>query len=255
MTMYQQFSAMLAIFSALLCANQAKADAPAFDRPGISFSASVLPAGSFDWEQGLPDAQRDRSDGVLATTLSAGTTLRFGLNSTFELQLSGSLWNRLDLHAAQMSSHDTGAGDTRVSLKWAPVLASKTITLAVLGGVTFNTGAAAFRNDQPVYSLGVTIARDLGEQRSLAAYANVDHSGGANTWTLSSNFGFPLAGNFAGYVEAGRIFGNGTSSSLAGGGVTWLLHDRVQLDLYARCGLTPSSTDLQAGAGVSVFWP
>ena len=121
--------------------------------------------------------------------------------------------------------------------------------------MAFATGAADFSNGQSIYSLGVTLACDLGGQRSLAGYINVDHSGGANLWTLSSNFGFPISGNFAGYVEAGRSFGSGTSSSLAGGGVTWLLHDRVQLDLYARRGLTARSPDLQAGAGVSVFWP
>ena len=72
---------------------------------------------------------------------------------------------------------------------------------------------------------------------------------------MSSNFGFPIGENFAGYVEAGRVFGGGESSILAGAGVTWLLRDRVQLDLYGRRGLTARSPDLQAGAGVSVFWP
>jgi hypothetical protein len=240
---------------AMFFAPLARADAPAFDRPGISFSTSVLPAGSFDWEQGLPDMERDHGDGVWTTTQSAGTNFRFGLGNDLEMQLSSSLWNRLDQHDAVSSSRLTGVGDTKVSLKWAPSLASKDWSLAVLGGVSFDTGTAAFSNGQQVTSLGATVARDLGGNRSFAAYANVDHSGGADTWTLSTNYGFPLAGNFAGYVEAGRSFGTGTPASVAGGGVTWLFHDRLQLDVYARCGLTAESPDLQAGTGISLYWP
>ncbi len=240
---------------ALLGTPLARADAPAFDRPGISFSTSVLPVDSLDWEQGLPDLERDHGNGIWSTLQSAGTNVRIGLGNDLELQLSGSPWNRLDQHDAVSSQRLSGAGDTRISLKWAPSLTSKDWSLALLGSASFDTGTAAFSNGQQVYSLGVTVARDLGGDRSLAAYANVDHSGGADIWTLSANYGFPLGGNFAGYVEAGRSFGTGAPASVAGGGVTWLFRDRLQLDLYARCGLTPASPDLQAGAGVSLYWP
>jgi hypothetical protein len=240
---------------ATLATPMAHADAPAFDRPGISFSTTVLPIGSFDWEQGLPDLGRDHGDGIWSTLQSTGTNVRIGLGNDLELQLSGSPWNRLDQHDAISSLRVTGAGDSRASLKWAPTLASKDWSLALLGGVSFDTGAADFSNGQRVYSLGMTAARDLGRNRSVAIYANVDHSGGAESWTLSTNYGFPLGGNFAGYVEAGRSFGTGMPASVAGGGVTWLFRDRLQLDVYARCGLTVESPDLQAGTGVSVYWP
>lgn len=244
---------IVALPSMLLCANLAFADAPAFDRPGIAFATSVLPSGSFDWEQGLPDLQRDNANGVRSTSYSADTTLRLGLTSTLEAQLAGSLWNRIDLRAAGISTRDEGAGDTKLALKWAPKLSSKDVSFAVLGSITLVTGASAFTNGRPIVSLGATIARDLGAGRSLAMYANVDRSGGTATWTLSPNFGFPISGNLGGYVEAGHTFGGGTSSTVAGGGLTWLLHDRVQFDLYGLRGLTSQSPDLQAGFGISVF--
>jgi len=245
---------MLVFASLLPCMQLAHADAPAFDRPGIAFATSVLPAGSFDWEQGLPDLERDNTDGTRSTTYAADTTLRLGLTSTLEVQLAGSLWNRFDLRAAGVSTSGTGAGDTRLALKWAPALSSKNVTFAMLGSVTMDTGSAAFTNGQSIVSLGATVARDLGDGRSVAFYANVDRSGGANTWTLSPSFGFPISGNLGGYVEAGRTFGGGASSTVAGGGLTWLLRDRVQLDIYADGGLTHGSPDLLAGCGVSVFW-
>jgi hypothetical protein len=245
------------LVSGLLCMLvpvAARADAPAFDRPGIAFSPAVLPAGSFDWEQGLPDLQYDNTDGIRSTFYTADTTVRLGLTSTLEAQVAGSLWNRLDLRAAGMASQVAGAGDTRLALKWVPALSIKDLSLGVLGSLTMDTGSAAFTNGRPIYSLGAVLGRDLGAGRSMAAYANVDHSGGSNVWTLSSNLGFPIRGNVGGYVEAGRVFGGGISSTVAGGGLTWLLHERVQFDLYARRGLTSRSPDLQAGFGFSVFW-
>jgi hypothetical protein len=245
---------MLVLSAVLMCAHPAQADAPAFDRPGISFATSVLPPGSFDWEQGLPDLVRDSMDGVRSTTYTADTTLRLGLTSTLEIQLAGSLWNRIDLRAAGTLMRSEGAGDTKFALKWAPTLSGKDLALAVLGSVTVDTGSTAFTNGRPIVSLGATVTRDLGDGRSVAMYANVDRSGGVDTWTLSPNFSFPIKGNLGGYVEAGHVFGGGASSTVAGGGLTWLLHDCVQFDLYGLRGLTLRSPDVQAGFGISVFW-
>ena len=53
-----------AAITLLACMGVAQAETPAFDRPGIAFSVTTLPAGSLSWEQGLPDLSRDRSDGI-----------------------------------------------------------------------------------------------------------------------------------------------------------------------------------------------
>jgi hypothetical protein len=244
----------VSILLSVLLPVTALADAPAFDRPGINFAPSVLLPGSFDWEQGLPDLQRNTTDGVRTTAYTADTTVRFGLTSTLEFQIAGALWNRLDVSGGGMNQHSEGAGDTRLALKWAPALSAKDWSLGVLGSLTLDTGAAAFTNGRPILSLGAVLGRDLGSGRSFDAYANVDHSGGVNTWTVAGTFGFPISGNLDGFVEVGRAFGGGASTSVAGTGLTWLFHDRVQFDLYGRCGLTSRSPDLQAGFGISVFW-
>lgn len=243
-----------AIVASLVCLPTASADAPPFDRPGIGFASAVLPAGSFDWEQGLPDMQRDSSSGDHATTWTADTLFRFGLTSTLELQLSGSPWNRSRFSNAGMNSHAQGAGDAAIGLKWAPALASKDWSLALLGVVSLPTGVAAFTAGHTVASLGAAATRDLGANRSLEFYANLDHGAGQNTWTLAVNYGFPIHGGLGGYVETAHSAGGGPASSLLGAGLAWLLHDRVQLDLYADAGLTRSSPDYLAGLGVSVFF-
>jgi hypothetical protein len=125
----------------------------------------------------------------------------------------------------------------------------------MLGKVTFDTGSADFSNGRPIYSLAAATSSGLGGNRSLGLYANVDHSGNANTWTLSPNFNFPISGNLSGMVEAGRIFGGGVpTSTLVGGALSYLLQNRVQFDLFVRRGLTSSSPEYQGGFGISVFW-
>lgn len=245
---------ILASLVAIAVAPCAWADAPAFDRPGMGFASAVLPAGSFDWEQGLPDIERDSAGGVRTTTLSADTLFRFGLTSTLEVQLAGSPFNRTTIHGAGVHAHATGAGDTAIALKWAPALDSKANTLALLGAVSFDTGSVAFSSGTTVTSLGMAVSHDLGGNRSLGFYANVDHGGGQSTWTASTSFGFPVHGDVAGYVECARIAGGGSSSSFAGTGLTWTLHERVQLDASVDAGLTRHSPDWLAGLGVSVFW-
>ena len=232
----------------------AMAEPPEFDRPGIGFATSTLPAGTFDWEQGLPDVQRDTADGVRTTLYSADTTLRIGLTPNLEIQFGGSAWNRLDVRSNGLATRNEGGGDTRIAVKWAPSLASTGVSIALLGGVTLDTGASAFTNGRPAYSLGATVSRDIGSGRAMALYGNASRSGGRNTWTVSPNFSFPLGKDVGAYVEAGRTSGGDGSSTVAGGGLTWLLHERVQFDLYALHGLTSRSPDLQTGFGVSVFW-
>lgn len=69
---------MLALCVASGHASAQSGDAPAFDRPGIPFAAEALQPGAFAWEQGLPDASTDRSDGQRTTQYTADTLLRLG---------------------------------------------------------------------------------------------------------------------------------------------------------------------------------
>ena len=230
------------------------AAAPSFDRPGIAFAASTLPVGSFDWEQGLPDVAYDNTAGVRTTLYSADTILRYGMTPTLELQLGGSLWNGLDTHGVDVDNRSHGGGDTTIAAKWAPTLQSDKVAVAFLGAVTLDTGASAFTNGRPVYSLGATVSRDMQNGRVIAMYLNASNNGGRTTWTMSPNISFPITSEIGAYVEAGRTIGGDATGTVAGGGLTWLLHDRIQFDIYGLRKLLGHAPDLQAGAGVSVFW-
>ena len=148
-------------------AGNAQADTPAFDRPGIAFSVTTLPAGTVSWEQGLPDLSRDRAEGVTRTEYSAGSLLRVGLAGNLELQVGHAAFNALRVSGSEASLRTHGAGDTSVALKLAlPALADK-LEWALLGSTTLATGNSAFTAGDTAYALGVTLdelCRDNPEQ-------------------------------------------------------------------------------------------
>jgi len=96
----------------------------------------------------------------------------------------------------------------------------------------------------------------INDQYSSALYFNFSRSGSANTYTLSPSLSIALTDTLGAYLEAGHDFTDqGPDSSVAGGGLTWMVTPTVQLDMWADAGLTADSPDLQGGIGVSVFIP
>jgi hypothetical protein len=239
---------------ALLAAAPAFADVPGFDRPGISFSTTTLPPGTFDLEQGLPDLADDDAGGVRATLLSAGTLIRVGVADRLELQLSTALYNRVRVREASGSQTGSGIGDSGVAFKLALPSSIEPLSWAVLGGASFATGDDAFSAGETGYSLGATWQWSLDDARALAFYADVDRAGGENAYTVSPSYGFAVADRVAAFVEAGATHAGGANDYVGGGGVTFMWFPTIQLDAYADAGLTSRSTDLQAGIGISAYF-
>lgn len=242
--------------AALALAASALADGPAFDRPGIAFSPSTLPAGTFAWEQGLPDFQQDRSDGVTQRAYAASTRLRYGITGRWEVQLAAPLFEEIDTTGSGQAFTSAGAGDLAVALKLALTSGDGPLSVALLGAVSFPTARRDLGNGTEQYSFGVTTSWSPSDSQSMALYANVDVLDGEATWTISPNWSFALSDRVGGYLEVGYQFSaaHGQSdNAVAGGGLTWMARPNVQLDIYGLGGLTPASTDLAAGCGVSVF--
>lgn len=237
-------------------AGLARAQTPAFDRPGIAFSVTTLPVGSVAWEQGLPDLSRDRSDGVTQTSYSAGSLLRVALAERVELQFGHSAFNLLRSHGAGESLRERGVGDTSFALKVALPALGPNLEWALLGSTTLATGDAAFSAGETSYALGATVEWALDEHRALAFYANAQTLEGETTLSFSPSYSVALNDSVGVFAEAGYTRTRHLPDDvIAGGGVTWMVAPRVQLDLSANVGLTSDSTDLQAGFGVSVFFP
>jgi hypothetical protein len=247
---------LLMAATAVPVAAQPVQEVPAFDRPGLSFSVTTLPIGSVAWEQGLPDGSRDRREGVTISDYTAATNLRVGLSDRLELQVGHSFlnWRRQRGHGVRESEH--GRGDTTLLLKRSLPVASPDWGWAVMGGATLFTGDAEFGNGHTRYALGSTLEWARGERSAIALYLNADWDHADTTWTLSPSYSLSLNERWSVFVEAGYSRSSLDGENyVAGGGVTWMMAPRLQLDMYSDFGLTSASTDVQAGFGFSVFFP
>ncbi|CAD7379916.1 transporter [Xanthomonas arboricola] len=221
-------------------------DAPAFDRPGIPFAAEVLQPGAFAWEQGLPDASTDRSDGQRTTQYTADTLLRLGLFQNVELQVGSDSYNWQHGGGERVR----GGGDSHIGLKVALPSQSDSFHWAALGSYSVPTGSPAF-SDGYARELGVTASWDLAQQRALALYVNYARDSDGHTWTFSPNYTFFSGEHFSSYVEAGFDTGS-EHSRVAGAGGAWQLPHAMQLDVSVLRGLTSESPDWQGGIGLSI---
>jgi hypothetical protein len=250
--------ALLTLLSSMLwlaATAQAETDTPSFDRPGIAFSTQTLPAGSLDWEQGLPDVVRNNDQGTESTLYSADTRIRVGLTSKLELQIADSLYNHMQTRTADTVTTDHGVSDLTLALKLA-MPATQNISWALLGGVSLTTGQAPFTSDTQQYLVAVSANVRLDDSYAVGMYAGINRAGHDNTYMLAPNVSFSLSTSLGGYLEAGYTFGDHIDKvEVAGGGLAWMVSDRVQLDIYALLGLTDRSTDLQTGFGLSVYMP
>lgn len=247
--------ALAAAYAAV--APPALADTPAFDRPGIAFAPTTLPAESLAWEQGLPDFQRDESDGVTQRAYAASARLRYGISDRWELQLAAPIYEQIDTYGSGQAFTAAGSGDLSLALKVDLTPGEDRLDMALLCVVSFPTAHRDISLASEQYSLGATAGWSLGEQQSLALYANVDLLEGQATWTVSPNWGVALAETVGAYLEVGYQFGSAkdlADNAVAGGGLTWMVSPTVQLDAYGLAGLTRGSTDVSAGVGVSVFF-
>lgn len=252
----RQLLCLLLVTTAAPVAAESIQETPAFDRPGISFSVTTLPVGSVAWEQGFPDWSRDRSDGVTVDDYAAAANLRVGLADRWELQLGHSAFNWRHQRGQGFRERKNGSGDTTLLLKHSLPVASPDWGWALMGGVTLPTGDAEFGNDHARYTLGSTVEWAHGERGAIALYLNADWDKADTTWTLSPSYSVSLNDRWAVFVEAGYSRSSQEGEHyVAGGGVTWMLTPRMQLDLYSDFGLTDASTDVQAGFGFSLFFP
>lgn len=229
------------------------AETPAFDRPGLSFSTSTLPAGGFAWEQGLPDFSTDRSQGVRTTAWLADTLLRLGVTDTVELQLGADTWGgvRVRGNGAHRSEH--GGGDGWGSVKWAPATVSETFSWAVLATASLPFGETPIGGGGNDYGLGVTAAWALPGDTGVSLYANRDWGDGGNGWLFSTDYGFPIGDGLDGFIEAG--YGTGAARTrVAGGGLTWMATPWLQLDVSFLRGLDNESPDWQGGVGMAWYF-
>lgn len=232
------------------------------DRPGIPFGTSIVPTGHLQVESGLPTFQNSDIPGGHSLLLSTPTFLRYGLSSSFELQLGVSPYNRLTTQSFGRSESVNGIGDIQIGAKYALLPGSaSTPAVTLVGFVTAPTGDSAFSDGRPAYNINAVIAWQLGNSSGLTTMISntrspISGDRYADSGTLAASFSHSFNDRLGAYVEAGWFpgFSNASDTALAGSGVTYLLGNHLQIDGFFDVGLNDASPDSLVGTGISFLF-
>lgn len=229
-------------------------DVPGFDRPGIGVASDTLPAGSFDWEYGLPDFDHSRAADAAIHEYAFDSHLRYGLTDRLELQFT--LPVLLHRITGAGGRHTVGGlGDAVFGLKAALPAAGLASQLVGLVSVSAPTAAAGMGAGRPTYSAATQAAWKVGEGGSAGLYASATVVDGISAWLVSPSYSIALTDTLGAYVEAGQQFAAAgfPAQTLAGTGLTWMARPTVQLDVYVLKQVHGPGSDLSLGFGASKF--
>lgn len=232
--------------------------APGFDRPGTSFNPEVLAPGSIAWEQGLPDVTKDEANGITTTLHQYDSRLRLGLVKHLEMQIYGDPYAQLKTTGQDKAD---GAGNTGVAFKVSLPTQNDGVQVGLLASLDLNTGKPWFRNYDSngkrarASQFGITSSWDLSDTQSFSLYGDITRIHKDDVYTFSPSWSIAINDAWGAYVEYKVSFGDqDANNNLAGGGVTWMATDKLQLDIYSNFGLTDASTDLESGFGLSYLF-
>ena len=225
------------------------------DRPGLVESSTTVAVGRWQLEAGSSwerqGGQRRHSTPLL---------LRAGLAEDWELRLE------TDGAVSQRGGGEriSGWADGALGLKWHwqdGDAASGRPGLAFLLHLDADSGSADFRGKGWRPSLRLTAEWELPADLSLGVIGGLcrDHNAAGQSYTggiFGASLGWPLARDWRAYVElAGEQLAasrNGGKQASVGGGLTWLLSPRLQLDASLNRGLNRQTADRVWGLGLSL---
>jgi hypothetical protein len=233
------------------------------DRPDVTESTSIVPAGWLQAELGLT-----HEDAAGTTLAVPGTLVRIGLSRRIEGRLGWGGWIDED-PADCVAGGDgrpsdcgaDGAGDAEAGLKVLLVERSGARPdVAVLSAVSLPVGDEVFSSDGVDPSLLLLLGNDLspvvawGANAGLALVSPGDGvDGGRRTlasWSWS--FGFAMTDRLGSFLEYfGEAPEDGPALHAVDAGFTFLLTPDVQLDASGGVGLAERAPDVFLGAGLT----
>ena len=227
------------------------------DRPDQTESATVVSRGLLQVETGYLFAR----DGEMNGYEVPGTLLRIGLGSRAELRIG---------HAGVVGKEGSqGLGDSQLGAKvnlieradgWRP-------EMAMLAGLSLPTGGDKYSSSGIDPSFLILFAHELSPRLSLGYNVGARWESSAGNperdvfAVYSMALGLGLTGRLGAFFELfgdERQRGNTTTSEgfiAMDSGLTFLLTDIVQLDLYIGRGLAGQTEDVFFGTGLSFRLP
>jgi hypothetical protein len=212
------------------------------DRPGFGVSSAVVPPGVLQIESGFSLSSEGDATAATRTVVVGSPVLRIGLIRALELRLDGDGFrSETSLEAGAPSRTVRGLSDFEVGAKIA-VLSERHLrpAIALLPSFTLPVGSPGLTASAVNPSLYAAWSKHLPASLSLSgnlvAASSKDEQGRFLSSAESLNFGFPLAGKLAGYVEVYQVTSperGAGSTRIFDGGLSRPLGARMQVDLQA----------------------
>lgn len=220
------------------------------DRPDATESASVVIPGFFQIESGALIAFEGETEAYdLGSTL-----IRIGVFNKIELRVG---WSGLvGIQIDEVS--DSGAGDAEVGAKFVLRNGSEGgVAFAVLGSVSLPIGSDGFSSDEFNPAFRFAVAKDLTKDLGVGGNLGVRWEGNDRYLIYTLSLARGLSDRLGAFAE---IFGEvlldrDREVHAVDGGLTFLLQDNVQIDVFGGAGLTDASSDWFVGGGVSIRLP
>ncbi len=247
-------AALLAVLLSAPLAAQEGLDA---DRPGLGNGPAILPKGALQVEAGLPSVAWLSPGGAEGRVVAFPVLLRLGVSGAVELRAGASVHNRLRIRGEAATLERSGMGDLELGAKVALYRDASGSALSVVPSVVLETGHRDFTGGGAEYGVELVGAWPAGAGVTAVPGVRVASvpGGDRRRGLLGMGLGLarPVAGPVEGFVEAAYLaLERGADESYAGGGLTWGVARRVQLDGFLNRGLTEHSADWLAGVGMSV---
>lgn len=260
----------LAVFACLLLAPALTAQQAELvtDRPDQTESALTVPVGTTQLEVGWGFSRADFGRLKVETHELPSTLVRLGLAERFELRLGWTGYVEQEVSGRGVFGDAGGVGDAelgaKVHLRRESGRAPET---ALLVATSVPVGEEPFTSDRFDPSFRFALSHTLSDRLGFAynlgmSWESAPGPGGdvstLSTYLYTAALGIALSDQWGAFVEVfGDIPGSapGDPAHSFDGGLTYLIHDRLQLDAFAGFGLDDEADDWFAGLGVSVRWP
>jgi hypothetical protein len=161
------------------------------------------------------------------------------------------------LHDDASGADFDGFGDVEISTKIAINDSESGPKTSVIAGVRLPVGDDDFTTHQPGYDVNFAAAWGVGDDMTLTGLLGIARTPigdeNATTGTVALALGRSFTERIGGYVEAGWFpdIDNSIDTVVAGGGLTYLVNNDLQVDTFVDFGIDDDAPDYQVGAGIS----
>jgi len=244
------FAVSMLFVPSILFAQTDDAETISADRPGVSAGTDVMPKHKIQWETGMA-FDFSRNDDLIERSFNFNNSLfRYGLLSFLELrmELNGYYQHLADDNHVGLGPVNLG---TKIKLyesnNWIP-------NISLLASFDLPIGSEWLKPTHVAPSVHALFSNDLSSRLNLGYDVGLDWDGEQSTPDVFAGvcLGYSLNESVSFFIESYNYFYHNSSDDYGADlGVSWLVSNKVQLDVSGGLSLNHFGDFYNVGIGVS----